>query len=150
MKVYGPYLRKDGRKHVIVVNDDRTRRTVSYPKWLKEQELGVVLDRDSTVDHRDRDFTNDQLENLRVLPRGEHSSEDARRVESHVFICSWCGEEGRQSATAVDHNRKRGSAGPFCSRRCAGKYGSAIMERSVSGYGSITVINVATIIRNLI
>ena len=34
---YGPYKRKDGRSYVVLINRnsiDRTRITVSYPKYL--------------------------------------------------------------------------------------------------------------------
>jgi hypothetical protein len=44
MKIYGPYTRKDGRKHVIVHYDGGRIRTVSYPKWLMEQHLGRELE----------------------------------------------------------------------------------------------------------
>src|SRR5580704_15869782 len=44
--VHGPYLRKDGRKHVVLYwreNDARRRQTISYPKWLMEQHVGRTL-----------------------------------------------------------------------------------------------------------
>lgn len=34
-KVYGPYLRKDGRKHVIIVYGDGHKRTVSYGRLVQ-------------------------------------------------------------------------------------------------------------------
>ena len=43
-KVHGPYTRKDGRKHVVTVFEDGSKKTTSYPKWVKEQELGRELD----------------------------------------------------------------------------------------------------------
>ena len=69
MKIYGPYLRKDGRKHVVIINDDGTSCTRSYPRLLLEQKLGRPLLDTETVDHIDGDFTNDSFENLRVLSR---------------------------------------------------------------------------------
>ncbi len=122
MKIYGPYLRKDGRKHVIIANG-KNRRTVSYPKWLMEQALGRKLDPDlETVDHIDEDFTNDERSNLQLLTRVENAKKSSNPAEIICFICPVCGKEGRQFARDVRSNRKKGRAGPFCSRSCAGKY----------------------------
>lgn len=40
MKIYGPYLRKDLRKHIVIVNDDGSKTTKSFPKYLMENKLG--------------------------------------------------------------------------------------------------------------
>jgi len=65
-KVYGPYTREDGRKHVIHY-DGKTRRTQSYPRYLMEQHLGRELLPNETVDHINEDFTDDRIENLQLL-----------------------------------------------------------------------------------
>ena len=44
LKVYGPYTRKDGRKHVVIVNNNGTKTTKSYPRYLMEQHLGRSLE----------------------------------------------------------------------------------------------------------
>jgi len=74
MKIYGPYLRKDGRKHIIIIHNDGRSQTRSYPRLLLEQKLGRELKEDETVDHIDGDFTNDAPENLRVLSRAENAA----------------------------------------------------------------------------
>lgn len=125
MRVYGPYTRKDGRKHVILY-ENGVRTTMSYPKYLMEQYLGRNLQPWETVDHIDEDFTNDSLDNLQILSVQANidKSRNARGVckEYITFICIGCGQEGTQEARNVRHNRKLGKAGPFCSRSCAGKY----------------------------
>ena len=74
-KVHGPYSRPDGRKHVILNNTNIPKgtqgklKTVSYPKALKEIELGRVLDLDETIDHNDRNRSNDDTNNLIVRGR---------------------------------------------------------------------------------
>lgn len=65
--VYGPYQGKDGRFRVIV-----NGVTVSYPKYLIEQNLGRKLDKDETVHHIDGDPTNNSLDNLQVINRKNH------------------------------------------------------------------------------
>jgi len=74
MKIYGPYLRKDGRKHIVIVHDDGLKQTQSYPRYLMEQHLGRRLLDNETVDHINEDFTDDRLENLQLLTRGENAA----------------------------------------------------------------------------
>ena len=64
IKVYGPYTRKDGRQHVILVHEDLSRQTMSYPKYLMEQHLKRALLASETVDHINNDFTDNRIENL--------------------------------------------------------------------------------------
>lgn len=77
--IYGPYTRKDGRKHIILRAKGSgkgglgTNITYSYPKWLLEQKIGRKLSSKETCDHIDNNFTNDSLDNLQVLTRGENN-----------------------------------------------------------------------------
>lgn len=74
IKVYGPYTRKDGRKHVIIYDTEtQSRRTVSYPRYLMEQHLGRELLPEEQVDHINEDFTDDRIENLQLLSRAENN-----------------------------------------------------------------------------
>ena len=123
MKVFGPYKRKDGRQIVIVVERNGKRRTVSYPKWILELQLGRKLDPNlETVDHIDSNIDNNDLKNLRIMPRDQHSADDTRRVKKVKFECAWCDKEFERSPRLIRDKAKKGKAGPFCSRNCAGKY----------------------------
>ena len=116
-KVYGPYTRKDNRQHVIVIFTDNSRRTVSYPKYLMEQRLGRELHPDNeTIDHIDGDFTNNDLSNLRIVPRSKHISEDQKKVRPVAFFCVWCGKLAARHAKDLHHNSRLGKVGPFCGR----------------------------------
>jgi hypothetical protein len=77
MKIYGPYLRKDGRKHVVIVHPDGRKQTKSYPRLLLEQKLGRELTKEETVDHKDDDFTNDSLDNLQILSLANNAKKSA-------------------------------------------------------------------------
>lgn len=122
-KVHGPYTKSNGRKIVIIIQDDGSRRTVSYPKFLVEEHLGRMLDPDlETVDHWDSDFNNNDLSNLKIMPRREHSANDTRRVKLVKFKCALCEKEFERSPRVVRDKAKKKNAGPFCSRICAGKY----------------------------
>ena len=131
-KVYGPYTRKDGRKHVIVYNlETQARKTISYPKWLMEQYLGRKLEDWETVDHINRDFTDDRIENFQILERKEHSSLDARRVKRLRLACVWCGNVIMRFASKTRERHKEHVAGPFCSKRCSGQYGSDVQNNRI-------------------
>lgn len=127
--VYGPYLRKDGRKHVtmtfselgntVVVN----KRTVSYPKFLKEQELGIPLYYPLTVDHKDCNFTNDDLSNLNIMILSEHAKVDTLRRSPVTGFCMECGIVFELTRAQISNGKRKGiRSGPFCSKTCRGKF----------------------------
>jgi hypothetical protein len=126
-KTYGPYKNSEGRYFIIIIFDNGKRRTVSYPKYIMEQYLGRELDPDKeTIDHIDGDFTNNNLSNLRIINRSDHAKNDVKRVKLGNYICPQCNKQFKAKCKDVDHNRKNGKAGPFCSRSCAGKYSANI------------------------
>lgn len=131
-KVHGPYKRKDGRQIVIVVEHNNKRRTVSYPKWLMELQVGRKLDPNmETVDHIDSNFDNNDLDNLRIVPRDQHSADDTRRVKLVKFTCVWCDKEFERSPRLIRDKAKKKKAGPFCSRACAGKYSRMLQMKLI-------------------
>ena len=143
MKVHGPYKRKiDGRQIVIVVEDNGEARTVSYPKWLLEMQLGRRLDPDmETVDHWDSNIENNELENLRIVPREEHSREDTRRVKPVKFKCAWCQKDFERSPRLVRDKARKNKAGPFCSRQCAGKYSRKLQLKLIDKFDVQPVVD---------
>lgn len=122
MKVYGPYTRKDGRQHVILY-ENGTRKTISYPKFLLEQKLKRSLRSDETCDHIDNDHTNNSLTNLQVLSRIDNSRKQMafKPAELGVFTCPVCNCSFTKRMNQVRANLKKGKSGPYCSRSCAGK-----------------------------
>jgi HNH endonuclease len=148
-KVHGPYRRRDGRQIVIVIEDDENdlsappkRRTISYPKWLLELQLGRKLDPDlETVDHIDSNFENNSLDNLRIMPRNEHSTEDTRRVRPVKFNCAWCKNEFERSPRLVRDKARKNKAGPFCSRKCAGQYSRKLQLKLIDKFDVQPVID---------
>lgn len=134
-KVYGPYKRTDGRQLVIVVDKNGVRRTVSYPKWLMELQLGRKLGPDETIDHWDSNIDNNNMDNLRVMPRDEHSADDTRRVKPVKFKCAWCDQEFERSPRLIRDKARKNKAGPFCSRPCAGKYSRMLQLKLIDKLG---------------
>ena len=128
-RVYGPYLRKDGRKHVIIIYENGERRTVSYPKYLMEIRLGRILNPlTETIDHIDRNFNNNDFENLRIISLQKHIIEDKIRVKKVDMKCVWCGKIFKKDPRNFLRCKKEGKAGPFCSRKCRGIYGASLQN----------------------
>lgn len=122
-KVYGPYRREhDNRQIVIIKHDDGRMQTVSYPKYLVEKELGHELPPNMTVDHWDSNIDNNSLDNLKVIDRKEHSSNDTRRVKLIDLKCDLCHKTFQRSPRHIRDRASKGSTGNFCSRSCSGKY----------------------------
>lgn len=149
-RIYGPYYRKDGRKHVCVLWSNGRRQTVSYPKFITEVRLNRYLGPDETVDHIDRDYTNNSPENLRVIPLAEHVREDVRRLVPQEFRCTWCEKplilSGRKLHRLIDNQRRRGYGGPFCGRSCAGKHSRACqLGRATRGKGTVAKAEYTTL-----
>ena len=120
LKLLGPYLRKDKRKHAILYWSDGRQQTISWPRVLLMQ-AGYKLTDADTVDHIDGDFTNDSLKNLQVLSLAENVRKSIIPGEVMEFTCPWCGKLSSRRANKVRHNRKQAKSGPYCSRSCGGK-----------------------------
>jgi hypothetical protein len=120
MKVYGPYLRKDGRK-IVILYENGERKTVSYPKYLVEEKFGIKLKETETIDHIDGNINNDDFSNLRIIERVDHIKDDVKRLKPKKFICIECG-----NSFISTRKYRKGIAGPFCSKNCSGKYGQRV------------------------
>lgn len=123
--VYGPYTRKDGRMHLVVVFPNRKKSTVSYPKYLVETSIGQYLNADEVVHHIDGNPNNNKLDNLEIVNRSSHTRLHVKKRLSKVFCCPVCGELfSLNSAQLHDviQNRRKGKSktGPYCSKSCAG------------------------------
>lgn len=77
MRTQGPYIYPSGacagRRYVIVIHDDGSKRQLLYSRHLMEQHLGRQLGRDEHVHHVNEDKTDDRLENLQVESLSDHS-----------------------------------------------------------------------------
>lgn len=141
-KVYGPFKRKDNRQIVVVVNDDGSRRTISFPKFIMEQHFGRTLDPDlETVHHIDGDVNNNDISNLEIIDRKTHSAEDTRRVKPITFNCAWCNKEFTRSPRLIRDKAKKGKAGPFCSRHCAGRYSRQLQLKLIDKLDSQPLVD---------
>ena len=142
-QVYGPYTRKDGRKHVVLIKHNNgsivERKTVSYPKYLVEIQLNRYLTTDETVDHIDGNFENNDLPNLRVVPRSLHALSHTSSREVVTKKCFICG------TFFVSNNSNRVTCG---SKSCAGACAHILGHNK--GYNRIYEFNILTSNRSLL
>jgi hypothetical protein len=125
----GPFLRNDGRLMLTCVLSNNKKTSISYPKYLKENELGRKLSFDETIDHIDGDPLNNDLDNLRVMNRSEHAKNDVKRVTyiTKTVYCQYCHKPIEFTRVRARYSNRKGH-GYFCSRQCSGKYGSEIQR----------------------
>lgn len=125
MKIYGPYLRKDNRMHVIFVYKNGRKKTQSYPRFLMENHLGRKLKKHETIDHINNNFQDNRIENLQILSLSENVKKEMSRVnrKRKLFegICPVCNVKFTRFLNWVLGNLKKRKSGPYCSRKCAGK-----------------------------
>ncbi len=120
-KVWGPYEYTTAGKTRQLVNlrENGKMSSMSYPRWLMECHLGRRLTDDETVDHIDEDPTNESVSNYQLLSLVDNIRKSKRPKEMVKFVCPVCNVVAEKSARDVRGNRKRGCAGPFCSKQCA-------------------------------
>lgn len=127
--IYGPYTRKDGRQ-IVILYENKVRKTVSYPKFIMEKYLRRKLEEWETVDHIDNNTKNNEISNLQILSRSDNAKKYAREfikpstryTEYITLICKYCGKEFKRFKYRNDYDRNvRGKDGPFCSKECVGK-----------------------------
>ena len=123
-RVYGPYTNDEGRKFVVIKLPGHCTSKL-YSKVVLEIKLGRRLSSEETCDHVDEDRTNDAPDNLQLLSRPANAKKSAlRRVQEEVS-CVLCGCKFIPTSNQVNA-RALTRSGPFCSKVCAGKSGSAL------------------------
>ena len=86
-------------------------------------------------------MTTTLLDNLRIVPRSEHSSGDTRRVKLVKFNCAWCKKEFERSPRLIRDKARKNKAGPFCSRKCAGQYSRKLQLKLIDKFDVQPVID---------
>ena len=134
-KLYGPYLsKKDRRLRVVLQHSNGNKQTISYPKYLMEIHLGRYLKVDETIDHIDGNPLNNDLSNLQIIRRRNHSYRDVYRNNDIEVICKVCGKKFIVEGSKISHRNRvdRHQSGYFCSKQCSGKYGRMIQLGEIS------------------
>ena len=129
--IKGPYNGEKGRKVVHIYFPDGRREVTTLARYMMEKKLDKYLDGDQHVDHIDRNFKNEDINNYQVLDMPLHISLDHKRVKNIVTKCVWCKKEFVINGKTFK-NRNRRTAGPFCSKKCIGEYGAELQNKRVN------------------
>lgn len=128
MKIYGPYIRKqDGRK-IVILYDGKKRSARLYAKYLLEKYLNRKLLKGEEVDHIDGDITNDSIGNLRAISGTlNRVLANLRKYGSkETTSCLYC-----KKHISFSKSRKR----QFCSNSCKSKHlGANQYGNKIYGY----------------
>lgn len=101
-----------------------------------ERYLGRELLPNEDVHHIDGDVTNNSIDNLMIIPHGEHQGQHKRIYYDKIAKCQICGKEfiwtaNRQKWYHTDLNRNKLRI-ITCSKKCSSYYGRMnYLKRSV-------------------
>lgn len=130
MEIKKIYQNKDGRYRAYIRDDNNKPHVVSYPRLLLEQNLGIKLNPNDDVHHKDEDFTNNDISNLQVIPHGEHQKIHSLKYYDKDAVCEVCGKTFVWIATRQRQYYNDLSRGLnriiSCSRKCSSIYGRYI------------------------
>lgn len=131
--VWGPYDYSDGTGRKLVIrrrNKHSNKQCVAYAKHLWEQNYGPVPV-GFEVHHKNHKVSDDRLENLDIITALEHRKihGELREPEFYYGKCPICKNDFVKLMRNVRGNHKKGKAGPFCGRRCAGIYSTNVQYK---------------------
>lgn len=120
-----PYTTASGHVFYTEYSNDGSHRSVFEHRLRIEAHLGRTLSPHEIVHHINGDPADNRLENLEVMSRAAHTRlHNSKKPLAMVrLVCVLCGHSFDREARRDKFNRKRGSAGPFCSKTCAGRWG---------------------------
>ena len=131
------YECKDGRARVYLKDE---KKVISYPRYLLGKILGRELHWNEQVHHKDENPLNNNLDNLEIKLLGEHQRDhNPVKYQDELVVCAWCNKPflwtaKQQIQFYANRKRKdrigRQTSDPFCSKKCAGKYGKYIQTCS--------------------
>lgn len=131
--IKGIYKEQDGRDVVHIYFPNGHRKVTSYARYLVEKELNRELNNSETVDHIDRNFNNNSIENLQILNKSEHVSLDNKRIRGTFVRCSWCNKtfyiDGKKIKDRCRKSKNGDKRGLFCSKKCIGMYGAELQNK---------------------
>lgn len=106
---------RENRRIAILIHNDKSRKTISYAKYLYTSYYECDIENGYHVDHINGDKMDDRIENLQVITGTYNVQKDHQIKELVLLTCPVCGMkfiyEKRNLSTHPN---------PCCSRRCGG------------------------------
>lgn len=114
----------NGYRCYTVIYSDDSRATVMEHREVMEKAIGRRLDKNECVHHKDGNRKNNELSNLEVQGRLEHSKNHGKDkiVPPLDLVCRECGKKFTRVARYERYNRKMRKVGSFCGRSCSAKW----------------------------
>lgn len=130
---YTVFNGKDGRVRAF---DKQQKSTISFPRLIMEDYLKRKLLPTEDVHHIDGNPLNNDISNLEVIDRTVHLKKHAdkirRKFSDKQMVCPVCNNSFIWTAKQQHAKYRKEewldkpSAGPFCSRKCQGLYGTVV------------------------
>lgn len=113
----------NNRRYVILRNKTtKHKSSITYAKYILSYYLERNITSEEIVDHYDRNPFNDSLFNLRIVDAYTSVHDDTKRVKDICLTCILCKENFLRNPEKT----RDGKAGPFCGKRCTGKYARSV------------------------
>lgn len=106
---------KEPRKLVILYNNSKDRKTISFARYLMSVHLGYIVDKNFEVDHINNNKECDELENLQLLTKADNIRKSSKPTKYIERICEICGKN-----FMFENRNIKFHPNPTCSRKCGG------------------------------
>lgn len=121
----------DKRKRVYLIGFDGKRKGMLYARYVWERHNNRELPEGFTIDHIDKDKTNDSIDNLQILSLNDNMRKNVETRtkigELHItikVICPVCGKEFDFPKRNLNSHPN-----PCCSRSCGSKKGHRTKQK---------------------
>jgi len=95
-------------------------KNVNTHRKIIEDSIGRTLLYNEVVHHIDGNKTNNNLENLKLMSRSEHSKLHKKPMRMVILTCSVCGKVYLYRNSLYMFRKRKGKTKFMCSKRCVG------------------------------
>ena len=101
---------------------------------IMEDYLGRKLDYNEVVHHIDENKSNNNIENLRLMTRAEHTKVHTKKKSYVTLICYGCGKKYSYLESLYRYRLKQGQNKFMCSKKCVGLNSKKFLPHPKSKY----------------
>ena len=112
------YTGKDGRQRLSFKNESGKLITISYPRFIMEQHIGRKLSPKEDVHHIDGNPLNNDISNLKIIPRGKHQREHSTKYYDKIEKCDYCGNVSNSTYSCYPLNYGGTYKGSYTCSNC--------------------------------